>query len=652
MTEEDEQLELQAQESSDHDEDEEIDGFSGPWYAFPPIRNALIAGVLLVAGWLVTLLNVPVYVPYIIYGFGILIGAYYWVREGWEEFIEEREVGIEALMAFATLGAVILGQWFEAAFLVFLYAGAESIEEYTFARTRTAIRALLDLVPETAALLTETGEVRVPATDLNVGDLFLVRPGERIPTDGEILEGASSLDEAAVTGESVPVEKAVSDKVFAGTINTTGVLKVRATTSFASNSLQKIIQMVEEAQGVKSSAQRWIDSFGRRYSPSILVGALLLLAIPPLVGGTFTTWAARAVVLLVAAAPCALVISTPVAVSAAIGRSGREGVLIKGGIHLENLAKIKVVAFDKTGTLTRGKPVVTNVISNSAQTATILRAAASVEHLSEHPLAKAIVERAQAEGITPIDVQNFQSLTGAGAKAEMGGQTIYIGSPGLFRQQLNVPLERLEAEIERLQAEGKTVVLVGTDRQVQGLFAIRDEPRPEAKRAIQELHKMKLKVAMLTGDNARTAKAIATELGIDEVRADLKPEDKVSAIQELERQYGPVAMTGDGINDAPALATATVGLAMGTAGTDAAIEAADIALMGDDPGKVAYALRLAKRSQRISFQNIVFSILVLVVLIPGAVLGLLGITAAVFAHEASELLAIANGLRVARQSLA
>ncbi|KYC34843.1 ATPase [Scytonema hofmannii PCC 7110] len=653
MTERDEREELQAQSIEDHDDDDldEVEGFSGPWYTFPPIRNALIAGALLVTGWLVSQFNVPIYVPNSIFGLAILIGAYYWAREGWEEFIEEREVGIEALMAFATLGAVILEQWFEAAFLVFLYAGAESIEEYTFARTRTAIRALLDLVPETAALLTDTGEVRIPAKELKIDNVFLVRPGERIPTDGEIVEGASSIDEAAVTGESVPVEKAVGDKVFAGTINTTGVLKVRATTSFASNSLQKIIQTVEEAQGVKSSAQRWIDRFGRRYSPSVLVVALLLVVIPFLIKANFTTWAVRAVVLLVAAAPCALVISTPVAISAAIGRSGREGVLIKGGIHLENLAKVRVVAFDKTGTLTRGKPVVTNVLSTTNETASLMRSAASIEHLSEHPLAKAIVEKAQAEGVTITDVQNFQSLTGAGAKADIEGQTIYVGSPGLFRQ-LGVPLERLEPEIERLQAEGKTVVLTGTKDRIQGLFAIRDEPRPEAKRAIQQLHKMQVKVAMLTGDNARTAKAIAAELGIDEVRADLKPEDKVKAIQELEQQYGPVAMTGDGINDAPALATATVGLAMGTAGTDAAIEAADIALMGDDPSRVAYALKLAKASQQISFQNIVFSILVLAVLIPGALLGLLGITAAVFAHEASELLAIANGLRITRKRLA
>ncbi|MEI2578087.1 heavy metal translocating P-type ATPase [Scytonema sp. PRP1] len=653
MTERDEREELQAQLVEDHDDDDldEVEGFSGPWYTFPPIRNALIAGALLVTGWLVSQFNVPVYVSNSIFGFAILIGAYYWAREGWEEFIKEREVGIEALMVFATLGAVILGQWFEAAFLVFLYAGAESIEEYTFARTRTAIRALLDLVPETAALLTDTGEVRIPAKELKIDNVFLVRPGERIPTDGEIVEGASSIDEAAVTGESVPVEKAVGDKVFAGTINTTGVLKVRATTSFASNSLQKIIQTVEEAQGVKSSAQRWIDRFGRRYSPSVLVVALLLVVIPFLIKANFTTWAVRAVVLLVAAAPCALVISTPVAISAAIGRSGREGVLIKGGIHLENLARVRVVAFDKTGTLTRGKPVVTNVLSTTNETTSLMRNAASIEHLSEHPLAKAIVEKAQAEGVAIAEVRNFQSLIGAGAKAEIDRQMIYVGSPGLF-QQLGVPLERLETEIERLQAEGKTVVLAGTEDRIQGLFAIRDEPRPEAKRAIQQLHKMQVKVAMLTGDNARTAKAIAAELGIDEVRADLKPDDKVKAIQELEQQYGSVAMTGDGINDAPALATATVGLAMGSAGTDAAIEAADIALMGDDPSRVAYALKLAKASQQISFQNIVFSILVLAVLIPGALLGLLGITTAVFAHEASELLAIANGLRITRKRLA
>ena len=640
------------------DDDDEVENFEGPWYRFPPMRNALISGALLLVGWLVErFTDAPGYVPIGVFVLAIAVGAYYWAKEGLEEFVEEREVGIEALMAFATVGAAILGEWFEAAFLAFLFAAAEATEEYTYARTRTAIRSLLDLAPETATrLVPEDGrEETVPAEELAVGDLFLVRPGERIPTDGEIVEGASSLDESAVTGESVPTEKGEGGKVFAGTINTTGSLAVRATTPFESNSLQKIIHLVEEAQGVKSRAQRWIDRFGDRYSPSVLVGALVLLVVPPLLGGPFDTWAYRAVVLLVAAAPCALVMSTPVATAAAIGRAGREGVLIKGGIHLENLAKVEVVAFDKTGTLTRGRPVVTDVVSrDGGGRGAVLRAAASVERLSEHPLARAIVDTAREEGVETAEARGFEALAGAGARAEVDGRTVHVGSPALFRD-LGVSLGASpngalgDEEVRRLQAEGKTVVLVGGEGGAEGLLALRDEPREEARRAVDELHRMGHGVVMLTGDNERTAKAIAGELGIEDVRADLKPEDKVEAVKELEREYGPAAMVGDGINDSPALATATVGMAMGTAGTDAAIEAADVALMGDEPGKAAYALKLARRSRGISVQNIVFSILILAVLIPGAVLGLIGIAFAVFAHEASELLAVANGLRAARR---
>jgi Cd2+/Zn2+-exporting ATPase len=569
------------------------------------------------------------------------------VREGIEEFVEEREVGIESLMFFATIGALVLQEYFEAAFLVFLFAAAESIEEFTYARTRNAIRALLELAPETATLIRDGHEERIPAAQLEVGDIFLVRPGERVATDGEIVDGGSSLDESAVTGESIAVEKGVGAKVFAGTINTTGALTVRSTVDFFSNSLQMIIHLVEEAQGVKSRTQRWIDRFGTRYSPAVLGAALLLLVLPPLLGGAFNSWAYRAVVLLVAAAPCALVMSTPVAVAAALGRAGRAGVLIKGGIHLENLAKVRVVAFDKTGTLTRGKPVVTDMVAYRGQSDTLLHVAAGIERTSEHPLARAIVEHAQSEGVTPAPVNEFRALTGAGAQGRVDGQTFYVGSPALF-QQMQVSLTNIQDEITRLQAQGKTVVLVGNEQRVDGLFALRDEPRQEAQAAIRELNSMGITVAMLTGDNVRTAQAIAQELGIEEVRAELKPEEKVEAVKQLEQEYGPVAMCGDGINDAPALATATVGMAMGTAGTDAAIEAADVALMGDDPSRVAYALRLAQRSQRISFQNIVFSILILAVMIPGAVLGLIGITTAVFVHEASELIAVANGVRVAQ----
>lgn len=301
---------LERERGHEPDEEEREEGFTGPWYAFPPMRNALAAGVLLFVGWLLRQSSVNPYIPIAIFVVAILIGAYYWIREGIEEFREEREVGIEALMFFATLGAVILGEWFEAAFLVFLFAAAEAIEEYTFARTRNAIRALLDLALESAMRLCEGREERVPAEHLEVNALFLVRPGERIATDGEIVEGASSLDEAAVTGESVPVEKGVGAKVFAGTINTTGALTIRATTTFASNSLQKIIHLVEEAQGVKSNAQRWIDRFGNRYSPIVIVAAALLLIVPPLLGANWDTWSYRAVVLLIAAAPCALVMST------------------------------------------------------------------------------------------------------------------------------------------------------------------------------------------------------------------------------------------------------------------------------------------------------------------------------------------------------
>lgn len=647
----------EVEEVGERDDDDEVEGFEGPWYRFPPARNALISGALLLVGWLVErFTDAPGYVSVAVFILAIAVGAYYWGREGVEEFVEEREVGIEALMAAATVGAVILGAWSEAAFLVFLFAAAEATEEYTYARTRTAIRSLLDLAPETATRLEDGREETVPAEELAVGEVFLVRPGERLPTDGEIVEGASSLDESAVTGESVPAEKGEGGKVFAGTINTTGSLVVRATTSFESNSLQKIIHLVEEAQGVKSRAQRWIDRFGNRYSPAVLVGALLLLVVPPLLGGAFDTWAYRAVVLLVAAAPCALVMSTPVAVAAAIGRAGREGVLIKGGIHLESLSKLEVVAFDKTGTLTHGEPVVTDVIPANGRPDDMLGAAAGVERYSEHPLARAIVDRARSDGLALPETRDFEALAGAGAKARLDGRTVYVGSPALFgdfgASSDGMDEDGMGEEIERLQAEGKTVVLVGNEERIEGLLALRDEPREEAKQAVGELHGMGYRVAMLTGDNERTAKAIAGELGIDDVRADLKPEDKVSAVEALEREYGPVAMVGDGINDSPALATASVGMAMGTAGTDAAIEAADVALMGDDPGKAAYAIRLSRRSQGISLQNIVFSILVLAVLIPGAVLGLLGIAAAVFAHEASELLAVANGLRMARRRVA
>lgn len=368
--------------------------------------------------------------------------------------------------------------------------------------------------------------------------------------------------------------------------------------------------------------------------------------VSPFVVGLPDYWARRAIVLLIAAAPCALVMSTPIAIASGIGRAGREGVLVKGGIHLENLGKIEAIAFDKTGTLTRGEPVVTDVVAFAGTEDDVLRQAASVEQYSEHHLGEAIMNAAADRGLEQTEVSEFSSITGYGAQAQFMEETVYVGKPGLF-DRFNLDVEGIP-EAEELQNEGKTVVLVGTPDRIVGIIALRDEPRPEAKNVIDNLHEMGVDVLMLTGDNEETAQAIASELGIDDVRADLKPEEKVEAVKELTTKYEAVAMIGDGINDAPALAQATVGIAMGTAGTDTAIEAADIALMADDITKVPYALSLGQRAQRISRENIVFSLLVLAALIPGALLGVIGIAVAVVAHEGSELLAIGNGLRVRR----
>ncbi len=623
--------------------------FSGSWWQFRPIQGALLSGILLGLGFFLSHLElISSTVAIVLYVAAIPPGAFFWAREGWEELVRERAIGNEALMAAATVGAAILGAWEEAAFLVFLYGSAEAIEEYTFARTRTAIRALLDLAPKEARVLRDGEQTLVLATSLRPGDIFLVRPGEGIATDGVVREGRSAIDEAVVTGESIPVDKAVGSTVFAGTINRTGALKVEATRSLEDNTLSRIIHMVEEAQERKGEAQLFIERFGRRYSPVVLVGALGLLALPPLLGLSFAEWSVRAIVLLVAGAPCALVMSTPVAVAAAIGRAGRQGVLIKGGVALESLARIRAVAMDKTGTLTRGEPEVTAVTPGEGRTAeSVLLLAASVEQYSEHPLAWAITRKAREQGLRLLPATGFQAHTGAGATATVEGREAYVGSPGLFAEQ-GLTSGGFERVIERLRAEGQTAVLVGDRTAIWGVISIRDQVRPVAADAVRELKALGLRIVMLTGDNRRTADAIAGELGLDEVHAELKPDDKVRLVEELKRQYGSVAMVGDGINDAPALAAASVGVAMGTAGADAAIESADVALMADDLGKLAFAVRLGRRAKGIGRQNIVFSLLILAVLIPSSVIGVLSIALAVLAHEVSELLAVANGLRVLR----
>lgn len=614
------------------------------WWRFPPLRNALLAAAIAAAAFAFERLTNTQPWPIVgSYVFAIVLGGWHWARDGLGELIKERQIGIKILMLAATAGSAVLGMWEEAAALVVLYGAAEGVEEYTYARTRSAIRKLLDLAPKEARVLVDGSERTVKAVELKPGDRFVVRPGEGIVTDGRVVEGRSSVNEASVTGESVPVEKSDGSLVFAGSINAEGALTIEATKSFADNTLSKIIHLVEQAQDEKGRAQQWIDRFGKRYSPLVLLASMLLIIVPWFLGLDLLFWSERAVVLLVAAAPCALIMSMPMAMAAGIGAGGRHGILIKGGAHLEHLGRIKIVAFDKTGTLTMGKPTVTDVVPIDEDRDRLLITAAGIEQLSQHPLAQAIVADARARGLQPASVTEFKSITGGGVKGAIDSKTWLIGSP-TFMQEQRIPLGASNATIHELQSQGKTVVVIATSGKVSGLIALQDQPRPEAASVVRQLHHLGVRTIMLTGDNALTGEAIARQLGIDAVRAELKPDQKVAAIKELE-QDGPVLMIGDGVNDAPALATATCGAAMGVAGTDAAIEAADVALMADDLRKVPQALALGERTRLISTQNIVLSIAVLVAMIPMALFGLIGVATAVLVHEVAELLAVVNGLR-------
>jgi Cd2+/Zn2+-exporting ATPase len=623
-----------------------------PWRN-PKVLTSLTSGLLLLVGWLIELAGAPAIVSMVIYAAAILIGGYYFGREAIEELIFEREIGIELLMSIAAVVAALMGQAAEGAMLVFLYSISEAAEGYTEEKTRSAIKALMDLAPKVALVRREGREFEIPVEELKVGDIFIVKPGQSVATDGEVILGASSVNQAPVTGESVPVEKRPGDKVFAGSINEEGALEVRATKTFADNTISRIISMVEEAQERKGQSQRFIERFGARYSPAVLLIGILIAVVPPLFFGVaWATWITRATVFIVAAAPCALVISIPITLVASLGTGARQGVLIKGGVYIEELAKIKVIAMDKTGTLTRGEPEVTDVVAVNDEAMTseqVLALAAGIERRSEHPLARAILRHAEYENVVPLAVSDFRALTGSGAAARLDGRTVYIGSPDLFVSQIGVSLDFAQGDIQRLQEEGKTVVVVGDDKVLFGWIAIRDNVRPNARQAIDALHAAGAeKVIMLTGDNQRTAQAIARELGIDEVYADLKPEDKLVKVRELSRIYGHVAMVGDGVNDAPALAEATVGIAMGAAGTDVALETADVALMADDLEKLAYALRLAKRNQSVVNQNLALSAIVIGALVIGAVAGWFTLPIAVLGHEISEFIVIGSGLRMLR----
>lgn len=620
-----------------------------------PWRNAKVvtsvcSGLLLLLGFVGGYIGLRAEFQTVLYVTAVLVGGYYFGREALEELVKEREVGIELLMSTAAIVAGVMGQWAEAATLVFLYSISEAAEGYTAERARHAIRALMNLAPKTALVRRGDREERIPVEQLRVGDVFTVLPGESVATDGEVIDGHSSVNQAPVTGESVPVEKLPGSKFFAATINGEGALTVRAVKTFGDNTLSRIIHLVEEAQASKGRSQRFIERFGKRYSPAVLGIGILIGLLPPLFGLPWEDWITRATVFIVAAAPCALVISIPITLVAAIGTAGRNGLLIKGSVHLENLAKVRVVALDKTGTLTLGRPQVMDVVPLDRRSERdILAAAAAVESRSQHPLAQAVLERARSEGISINPAQDFQSVTGAGARGLVEGMECFVGNPRLF-EGLGVPLGDVTPRIEALQRQGKTVVLVGTDQAVHGLIAIADPLRPEAAQAIADLKRAGIeRVVMLTGDNPLAAEAIARQVGVDEVFAELSPEDKTEKVAELDARYGKVMMIGDGVNDAPALAAAHVGVAMGAAGTDVALETADVALMSDNLARLPYLVSFGRRTWRVIRQNLALSAVVIGGLIAGAVGGYFTLPIAVLAHEISEFVVIASGLRMLRR---
>jgi Cd2+/Zn2+-exporting ATPase len=620
-----------------------------PWRN-PKVLTSAASGLCLMVGYLLSTTQGPASAVTVLYLFSLASGAYYFGREALQELFSERTIGIELLMLVAALVAAGMGELGESAMLAFLYSMSEAAEGYTEEKTRSAVKALMDLTPKTALVRRGEREVEIPVEELEIGQVFIVKPGQSIATDGEVVLGTSTLNQAPVTGESVPVDKQPGDTLFAGSINGEGALEIRATKGFADNTIARIIHMVEEAQEQKGQSQRFIERFGARYSPAILLIGGLLAVIPPLAfQASWLVWLERATVFVVAAAPCALAISVPMTLVATLGTGARQGVLIKGGLFAEKLAHIRVVALDKTGTITSGHPQVTDVQALSKELAPMLAVAAAIERRSQHPLARAIVEYAETHDVKPVEVENFQSLTGAGASVSWKGSAVYVGSPELFSKQLKVDLEPALDQIRTLQSQGKTVVLVGDATCAWGLLAIRDQVRPNARRAIEGLRRHGIqRVVMLSGDNERTAYAIAQEVGIDEVYADLKPEDKVARVKELTESYGEVAMVGDGVNDAPALAQASVGVAMGAAGTDVALETADVALMADDLEKLVYALQLARRCQSTVRQNLALSTVVIVLLVVGAIGGFFNLPMAVVGHELSEFVVIASGLRMLR----
>lgn len=573
---------------------------------------------------------------------------------GWENFkkgivnLFRLNFTMNTLMTVAIGGAFAIGYWEEAAVVAFLFGVSEMLEAYSADKARQSIRQLMDIAPKTALIVRNGKEQILSVGDIEVGDLMIVKPGEKIAMDGEVVKGSSSVNQAAITGESIPAEKIVGDSVFAGSLNQAGSIEVKVTKLVEDTTIAKIITMVEDAQEQRAPSQAFVDKFAKYYTPAVMVLAVAIALVSPLLFGVaWQTSIYNALALLIIACPCALVVSTPVSIVSAISNAARNGVLIKGGLHLENAGSLRAIAFDKTGTLTRGEPAVTDVIVLQDQSIEdTLSLAAGIEKYSEHPLAQAIVRDAEQRGITLAKAEDFQSVMGKGVQASINGKGYLIGNPRFF-EGMGIPLTNIDGQIHKLQNEGKTAMIFSQEQKFLAIIAVADEVRESSKLALKQLKQAGIqKTIMLTGDNEATARAIAAQVGIDDFHAELLPEDKVSAVKELRTTYDRIGMVGDGVNDAPALATATTGFAMGGAGTDTALETADIALMADDLSKLPFTIRLSRSALRVVKQNIAFSLTIKAVATLLVFPGWLTLWLAILADVGATILVTANGMRL------
>ncbi|TRM11735.1 cadmium-translocating P-type ATPase [Lentibacillus cibarius] len=608
-----------------------------------------LSGIFLGLGFLGSFTSISPAVITALYAVAILIGGFKPVKSAFYA-IKSGSLDMNVLMASAAVGAALIGEWFEGAMVVWLFALGNTLQNRSIERTRESIKSLVNLTPSEATVRSGEQLIRKAVEEVAIDDVIVVKPGEKIPLDGEILAGSSSINQAPITGESLPVDKQQEDTVYAGTINESGSLDIRVTKLVEDTTIAKIIHLVEEAQEKKAPSQAFVDRFASIYTPIVFALALSVMVVPPLFGlGTWGEWLYKGLALLVVACPCALVISTPVSIVSAIGNAAKNGVLIKGGTFLEKAGVVQAIAFDKTGTLTEGKPKVAEVLSVKHDRDELIAIARTIEAYSTHPIAQAITTYAEERAIDMKEGEAFQAIAGKGAQATIDGVEYFAGNPALFNE-LNVSLHEIEERLDSLQKNGNTLVVVGTRTEVLGIIAVADTIRPITVQAIQALKGIGMnEMVMLTGDNDGTAKKIASETGVDRHFADLLPEDKVTVIKQLQDEGKRVAMIGDGINDAPALATADLGIAMGGAGTDTAMETADIVLMADNLEKLPHTIRLSRKALNIIKQNVWFSLLTKLAALALIFPGILTLWMAVLSDTGAAILVILNSMRLLRQ---